>query len=65
MAMSEFRQAQLPWKENKLEDFSEINPTERLSKGTLAQKIAMEILQPFTKKIPSYSDEEYKGGVKF
>jgi len=53
------------WKEYKLEDFAIINPTERLSKGTIAKKIAMEVIQPFTKKIPSYSLEEYKGGVKF
>ncbi len=53
------------WKEYKLEDFTEINPTERLPKETLAKKIAMEVVQPFTKKIPSFSEEEYKGGVKF
>ena len=53
------------WKEIKLEDFAEVNPTERLPKGTLAKKIAMEVLQPFTKKISSFSVEEYKGGVKF
>jgi len=53
------------WKEYKLKDFAEINPTERLTKGTVAKKIAMEVLQPFTKKIPSFSLEEYKGGVKF
>ncbi len=53
------------WKEYRLADFAEINPTERLPKGTVAKKIAMEVIQPFTKKIPTYSNEEYKGGVKF
>jgi type I restriction enzyme S subunit len=53
------------WKKYRLGDFAEINPTERLPKGTIAKKIAMEVLQPFTKRIPSYSWEEYKGGVKF
>ena len=53
------------WKEYKLNDFAEINPTERLPKGTIAKKIAMEVLRPFTKKIPTYFLEEYKGGVKF
>lgn len=53
------------WKEYKLSDFADINPTERLPKGTIAKKIAMEVVQPFTKKIPTYSNEEYKGGVKF
>jgi len=53
------------WKEYRLADFANINPTERLQKGTIAKKIAMEVIQPFTKKIPTYSNEEYKGGVKF
>jgi len=53
------------WKEYKLVDFAEINPTERLPKGTIAKKIAMQVIQPFTKKIQTYSNEEYKGGVKF
>jgi len=53
------------WKEYRLADFADINPTERLPKGTIAKKIAMEVIQPFTKKIPMYSNEEYKGGVKF
>ena len=53
------------WREYRLADFANINPTERLQKGTIAKKIAMEVIQPFTKKIPTYSNEEYKGGVKF
>lgn len=53
------------WKEYKLEDFAGINPTESIPKGTVAKKIPMEFIQPFTKRIPGYSLEEYKGGVKF
>ena len=53
------------WREYRVDDFARINPTERLPKGTLAKKIPMEALQPFTKKIPLYLNEEYKGGVKF
>jgi len=53
------------WKEEILENIALINPTESLSKGNKAKKVAMEILQPFTKKIPSYSIEPYNGGVKF
>ena len=53
------------WKEHKLGDFAEINPTESLPKGTIAKKIAMEVLQPFTKRISSYLWEEYKDGVTF
>lgn len=53
------------WKEYTLNDFALINPTERLSKGTIAKKVAMEALQPYTKKVPTYILEEYKGGTKF
>lgn len=53
------------WKEYSLDDFAEVNPTERISKGNNAKKIPMELIQPFTKRIPGYSIEEYKGGVKF
>ena len=53
------------WKECKLDDIAIINPSEKLAKGTNAKKVAMELLQPYTKRIPSYSIEEYKGGTKF
>ena len=53
------------WKETKLQEIAVINPVERLAKGTKAKKVAMELLQPFTKKISTYTREEYKGGVKF
>lgn len=53
------------WKKYKLKDFIEINPRESLSKNTIAKKIAMEVVEPFTKKISSFEETEYKGGVKF
>jgi type I restriction enzyme S subunit len=53
------------WKETSLENIAVINPMESLSKGVPAKKIAMEVLQPFTKKIPSYSIVKYNGGMKF
>jgi len=53
------------WKEIALDKVAIINPTESLNKGTKAKKIAMTILQPFTKKAPSYSIEKYNGGMKF
>ena len=53
------------WKKYKLDDFAEINPSESIPKGTVAKKIPMEAIQPFTKRIPSFSFEEYNGGVKF
>ncbi|MBP8674783.1 MAG: restriction endonuclease subunit S [Acetomicrobium sp.] len=53
------------WKETTLSEISIINPTENLVKGIKAKKVNMDVLIPFTKKIPSYSIEEYKGGMKF
>ncbi|GAB1414873.1 hypothetical protein MASR2M117_02790 [Paludibacter sp.] len=53
------------WREYKLEDFAIINPLERISKGAIAKKIPMEAIEPFTKRVPFYLNEEYKGGVKF
>ena len=53
------------WKIYKLIDFVEINPTESLKKGTLAKKIGMDLLQPYTRAIPSYTTEFYSGGTKF
>lgn len=53
------------WKECKLSDIVEINPTESLKKGTVAKKIGMDILQPYCRAIPSFSFEPYTGGTKF
>jgi len=53
------------WNEMDLDAAAIINPTESLNNGVKAKKIAMTILQPFTKKVPSYSIEEYHGGMKF
>jgi type I restriction enzyme S subunit len=53
------------WKKVKLGEVADINPSEILKKGALAKKVAMEALQPFTKKIYSYEIKPYNGGVKF
>ena len=53
------------WKECKLKDIVEINPTESLKKGTVAKKIGMDVLQPYCRAIPSFSFEPYTGGTKF
>jgi len=53
------------WQKMTLQEFVEVNPKESLKKGTVAKKIPMELLQPFSKKIESFVYEEYKGGVKF
>lgn len=53
------------WQEQRLDEFSNINPRESLPKGKIAKKVPMEALQTFTKKIPEFYLEEFKGGVKF
>lgn len=53
------------WKIKKISDIAEINPRESLRKGTVAKKIPMEALQPFTKSISSYQLKPFKGGTKF
>lgn len=53
------------WIEYKLDEVAFVNPTESISKGELAKKVAMDVLQPFTKKVNSFSLEPYNGGMKF
>lgn len=53
------------WKTMKLSDIAEINPSEKLSRGTMAKKIPMDALQPFNRDIPSYEISHYNGGTKF
>lgn len=43
----------------------QFNPTERLAKGTIAKKVAMENLHPFTRAISGYELTAYSGGSKF
>ena len=50
---------------NYLKDIVDINPAESLKKGTVAKKIGMDILQPYTRSIPSYTFEPFSGGTKF
>ena len=53
------------WVTRSISNIAEINPRETISKGSLAKKIPMDILQPFTRDIPGYQMEEFKGGTKF
>ena len=50
---------------HKLSNIIQFNPTERLAKGTVAKKVPMEYLQPFTRAISDYETAEYSGGSKF
>ncbi|WP_334084650.1 restriction endonuclease subunit S [Helicobacter typhlonius] len=53
------------WKRVKLGEVAEINPLESINKNTLAKKVSMDNLEPFNKKIYSFSMESFKGGSKF
>ncbi len=53
------------WREHIFGDVAIINPREKLLKGSIAKKITMDILQPFTKKLNSYYIDNFNGGVKF
>jgi len=53
------------WQEVSLDSVAQINPTESLSKGSMAKKFAMDALQPFTKKPSTFEVEPYNGGMKF
>lgn len=53
------------WKKICAADFIDFNPRLSIKKGTKATKIAMDKLQPFTKKIPATEIAEFAGGSKF
>lgn len=53
------------WKECKLGEIVEMNPTESIKKGTISKKIGMDLLQPFCRSISSFTTEAYSGGAKF
>lgn len=49
----------------RLADFVIMNPSEKLSKGTITKKISMDQLVPYQKFVSSFSKEPYSGGAKF
>lgn len=53
------------WTTVRAADFIEFNPRLSIKKGTMATKIAMDKLQPFTKTIPAMERAEFAGGSKF
>ena len=53
------------WTTIRAADFIEFNPRLSIKKGATATKIAMDKLQPFTKRIPSSEQAEFFGGSKF
>lgn len=53
------------WKEVALSEVIEFNPRENLKKGTMAQKVSMADIEPFTRKVQRSSLEKYSSGSKF
>ena len=53
------------WQIVKASDFLEYNPRLSIKKGAIATKVAMDKLQPFTKKIPETERAAFSGGSKF
>ena len=53
------------WTTVRAADFVEFNPRLSIKKGAMATKVAMDKLQPFTKKIPATEQAEFSGGSKF
>lgn len=53
------------WTTVRAADFIEFNPRLSIKKGAMATKVAMDKLQPFTKKIPATEQAEFAGGSKF
>jgi len=53
------------YKDTRIIDFIEFNPKLTLKKGTVARKIPMENLAPFTRDVYSNTYEPYNGGAKF
>ena len=53
------------WTKKKLSDIADFNPRETIKKGTIAKKISMDVLRPFCRDIPYYTEESFSGGTKF
>lgn len=53
------------WKECKLGEIVEMNPTESIKKGSISKKIGMDLIHPFCRSISSFTTEAYSGGAKF
>ena len=53
------------WQTARAADFMDFNPRLSIKKGTVATKISMGKLRPFTKAVPSVEQAEFSGGTKF
>ncbi len=53
------------WTMRRLGDVATINPTESLKKGKVTKYVAMENIEPFTRRISNFELKEFNGGMKF
>lgn len=53
------------WTIKRLSEIADFNPRERLSKGTMAKKIAMDKLHPYCRDVSDYEVTAFTGGIKF
>lgn len=53
------------WTKKKLSDIADFNPRETIKKGAVAKKISMDVLRPFYRDVPYYTEECFLGGTKF
>lgn len=53
------------WSKVKLVDIIQFNPKESIKKGEIAKKVAMEKLEPFTRKISGFEEAKFTSGTKF
>lgn len=53
------------WRDVTLSNVIEFNPRESIKKGEISKKIAMEKLDPFTRKISGYKKVGFTSGTKF
>lgn len=53
------------WSVKKLSDIATFNPQEKITRGTIAKKIPMEMISPFCRDIVGYEYSPFYGGSKF
>ena len=53
------------WTKMKLSDIVDFNPRETIKKGEISKKISMDVLRPFYRDVPYYTEECFSGGTKF
>ena len=53
------------WTKKKFSDIADFNPKESIKKGAIAKKISMDVLRPFCRDVPYYTEECFSSGTKF